>query len=172
MSLIWSAGRKDRDALEEKVEELSKAGESRLDQAEIDELVAARMDMLSTVAPAFEDDYDFRGRADADIYNDAFERLTGSAPKEGASPEYVKGLVEGVLAARADSEQPEDEPEAAISEEAPEDKVNEDAADAREDSSAGLRDALAGAGQKEPSALEGYRASLTDAWKQPLTATK
>ncbi len=160
------------DALEEKVEELSTEGGSRLDQAEIDDLVAARMDMLSTVSPAFEDDYDFRGRSDADIYSDAFERLTGSAPKENASPEYIHGLVEGVLAARGDSEESE-APEAAISEEDSEEQVHEDSAeDAREDSSAGLRDALAGAGQKEPSAFDGYRSRMTAAWKQPLTATK
>ena len=160
------------DALEEQVEELSNGGESRLDQSEIDDLVAARMDVLSTVAPAFEDDYDFRGRSDSDIYSDAFERLTGSAPKENASPEYVKGLVEGVLGARGDSEESED-PEAALSEDSSSEQVNEDAADVnRADSSADLREALANAGQKEPSALDDYRARIEGAWKQPLTASK
>ena len=80
------------DALEEQVEELSNGGGSRLDQSEIDDLVAARMDMLSTVSPAFEDDYDFRGRSDSDIYSDAFERLTGSAPKEKCIPRVRKRL--------------------------------------------------------------------------------
>lgn len=160
------------DALEEQVEELSNGGGSRLDQSEIDDLVAERMDMLSTVSPAFEDDYDFRGRSDSDIYSDAFERLTGSAPREDASPEYVKGLVEGVLSAREDSEESE-ELEAEESEDSSNEQVHVDAADAnREDSSAGLREALAGAGQKEPSALDGYRSRMTAAWKQPLTATK
>ena len=81
-------------------------------------------------------------------------------------------MVEGVLAAREDSEESE-ELEAEESEDSSDEQVHVDAADAnREDSSAGLREALAGAGQKEPSALDGYRSRMTAAWKQPLTATK
>ena len=157
------------DALDEQVEALTKAASERND-ADIDARVQARMDMLYSVAPAFDDEYDFSGRSDAEIYSDAFERLTGSAPREDAAPEYIQGVVEGVLAARADSEESE-EPEAAVSQEAEEEQVNTDSED-RADSSAGLRDALSGAGQREPSATDSYRTRMTAAWKQQLTATK
>ena len=76
-------------------------------------------------------------------------------------------MVEGILAARADSAEEE-----AGEEEISEDEVTkEDSAD-REDSTSALRDALKGAGRGTNSTVSAYRAKQAEAWKRPLTATK
>ena len=76
-----------------------------------------------------------------------------------------------ILAAHTDSDEEDGE-----GEEAPEDgdegETKEDAADARGDSTASLRDALRGAGQPQASPVASYRSRQAEAWKRPLTATK
>ena len=152
------------DALEE---ELANQGEARIDTAELDQLVAERLATLQRLAPAFAEDFKFDGIDDASLYNQAYENLIGSAPREDAEPAYIQGVVEGILAARADSAEEE-----AGEEEISEDEVTkEDSAD-REDSTSALRDALKGAGRGTNSTVSAYRAKQAEAWKRPLTATK
>ena len=159
------------DALEERLSELD-AGAPRLDTAELDQLVAARLATLQKLAPAFAEDFHFDGIDDAALYTQAFENLTGSAPREDAEPAYIQGVVEGILAARADSEDEDDEEEGDDdTEDADEGDTKEDSAD-RADSTATLRDALKGAGRSPASPVDNYRAKQADAWKRPLTATK
>ena len=159
------------DALEERVTELE-SGDSRIDTADLDKLVAARLSTLQKLAPAFAEDFKFDGVDDSTLYAQAFENLTGSAPREDADPAYIQGLVDGILAARADSEEDESEE----GEEAPEaadltPSSKEDAAP-RSDSTVALRDALKGAGRSTSDPVASYRARTAEAWKRPLTATK
>jgi hypothetical protein len=158
------------DALEERLAEVD-AGASRIDTAELDQLVAARLATLQKLAPAFAEDFHFDGIDDAALYTQAFENLTGSAPREDAEPAYIQGVVEGILAARADSEDDSNEEEGDDTEDAGDGEAKEDSAD-RADSTANLRDALKGAGRSPASPVDTYRAKQADAWKRPLTATK
>lgn len=159
------------DALEERLSELE-AGAPRVDTAELDQLVAARLATLQKLAPAFTEDFKFDGVDEESLYAQAFENLTGSAPREDAEPAYIQGVVDGILAARSDAEE-DGEPSDEDGEEAPEDdgETKEDSAD-RADSTATLRDALKGAGRGAASPESAYRSQLADAWKRPLTATK
>jgi len=157
------------DALEE---QLAEPSDARIDTAELDQLVAARLATLQRLAPAFAEDFKFDGIDDSTLYVQAFENLTGSAPREDAEPAYIQGVVEGVLAARADTEdeEGEDAPEGDSPEEG--DDTHEDAAD-RADSTVALRAALKGAGRSaSPDSVSAYRSKTADAWKRPLTATK
>jgi len=158
------------DALEERLAEID-AGASRIDTAELDQLVAARLATLQKLAPAFAEDFHFDGIDDAALYTQAFENLTGSAPREDAEPAYIQGVVEGILVARADSEDDSNEEEGDDTEDAGDGEAKEDSAD-RADSTANLRDALKGAGRSPASPVDTYRAKQADAWKRPLTATK
>ena len=158
------------DALEE---QLADPSDARIDTAELDQLVAARLATLQRLAPAFAEDFKFDGIDDSTLYVQAFENLTGSAPREDAEPAYIQGVVEGVLAARADAEdeEGEDAPEGDSPEEG--DETPEDAADDRTDSTVALRDALKGAGRSASAdPISAYRSKTADAWKRPLTATK
>jgi hypothetical protein len=153
------------DALEE---ELASTENGRIDTAELDQLVAERLSTLQRLAPAFAEDFKFDGIDDASLYTQAFENLTGSAPREDAEPAYIQGVVEGILAARADAEDEEGDEEDSEDGEA---DTKEDSAD-REDSTSTLRDALKGAGRGTASPVQAYRAKQAEAWKRPLTATK
>ena len=154
------------DALEERVTELEASSSARIDTAELDKLVAARLATLQKLAPAFTEDFKFDGVDDADLYAQAFENLTGSAPREDAEPSYIQGVVDGILAARADAE--EDEGEDDPEDDGDEPETKED----RADSTTSLRDALKGAGRSSASPMESYRSKQAEAWKRPLTATK
>ena len=158
------------DALEERLAELGD-GAPRLDTAEIDQLVAARLSTLQKLAPAFAEDFKFDGIDDEALYTQAFENLTGSAPREDAEPAYIQGVVDGILAAHADSEDGDEEEGADDPEDAEDGETKEDSAD-RADSTTTLRDALKGAGRSPVSSVDTYRAKQVDAWKRPLTATK
>ncbi|MGB1014893.1 MAG: DUF2213 domain-containing protein, partial [Nannocystaceae bacterium] len=92
------------DALEE---QLAASGELRIDTAELDQLVSERLATLQRLAPAFNEDFKFDGIDDDSLYVQAFENLTGSAPREDAEPAYIQGVVEGILAARVDAESDE-----------------------------------------------------------------
>ena len=152
------------DALEERISELESGAASRIDTAELDQLVAQRLATLQYLAPAFADDFKFDGIDDESLYAQAFENLTGEAPQDNANPSYVQGVVEGILAARADSEgEDPDSPEG-------EDSEGEDS-EGRTDSTDRLRNALRGAGHTVD-AISEYRTRQADAWKRPLTATK
>jgi hypothetical protein len=156
------------DALEERISELE-SGSARVDTAELDQLVAARLATLQRLAPAFAEDFKFDGIDDDALYTQAFENLTGSAPREDAAPAYIQGVVDGILAARADGEGEEGEG----AEEAPEDEGEEpETKEDRADSTASLRDALKGAGRGSATPVDTYRARQAEAWKRPLTATK
>ena len=163
------------DALEERVTELE-SGSARIDTAELDQLVAARLSTLQKLAPAFTEDFKFDGIDDATLYNQAFENLTGAAPREDADPSYICGVVDGILAARADAEGEEGDGEEAEGSDEGESgdagETKEDAADPRSDSTAALRDALKGAGRSNDDPVSSYRARQVEAWKRPLTATK
>jgi hypothetical protein len=154
------------DALEERVTELED-GSSRVDTAELDQLVAARLATLQRLAPAFAEDFKFDGVDDDALYAQAFENLTGSAPREDAEPAYIHGVVDGILAARSDTEDEEGD-EDGSEEEGEEPETKED----RADSTTSLRDALKGAGRSSASPVATYRARQAEAWKRPLTATK
>lgn len=157
------------DALEEHLAELEEAGSSRIDTTELDQLVAARLATLQRLAPAFAEDFKFDGIDDASLYASAFENLTGSAPAEDAAPEYIQGVVDGILAARTDSEGDEEDGEY------PEDEDEEASpspSDDRSDSTETLRSALKGAGRTSADPVSGYRSRQLEAWKRPLTATK
>ena len=159
------------DALEERITELEN-GTSRVDTAELDQLVAARLATLQKLAPAFTEDYKFDGIDDESLYSQAFENLTGSAPREDASPAYIQGVVDGILATRADGEGEEGEGEEVSPEDGGNAETKEDSAEDRADSTASLRDALKGAGRGSASPVDTYRAKQAEAWKRPLTATK
>lgn len=155
------------DALEERLSELE-SSDSRIDTAELDQLVAARLATLQRLAPAFADDFKFDGVDDETLYSQAFQNLTGQAPQDNANPAYVQGVVEGILAARADADEDDDS-------ESPEDDDAEspegDEAAGRTDSTDRLRTALRGAGHTVD-AVSDYRSRQVEAWKRPLTATK
>ena len=161
------------DALEERMAELE-SGAPRIDTAELDQLVAARLSTLQKLAPAFAEDFKFDGIDDASLYTQAFENLTGNAPREDAEPAYIQGVVDGILAARSDEDGEEAEgEEAEAGEEAPEAEGEEpETKEDRADSTASLRDALKGAGRGTASPVDTYRSRMADAWKRPLTATK
>jgi hypothetical protein len=165
----------EKENADERVTELQKrvdefdAAAPRLDTAEIDKLVTARLNTLRQLAPAFADDFKFDGIDDEALYKQAFENLTGSAPREDAAPAYIQGVVDGILAARADS--PEDE-EAGDDPEDEEDDDLEDEDEDRSDSSESLRTALRGAGRSTADPVSTYRSKQVEAWKRPLTATK
>jgi predicted nuclease with TOPRIM domain len=151
------------ETLQKRVDELS-AEPARLDTAEIDKLLEARFTTLRQLAPAFPEDFKFDGIDEDSLYKQAFENLTGSAPREDALPGYIVGVVEGILAARADSGDDDEEGE--------EDPEGDDETDDRADSSAPLRLALSGAGRQDSAPASTYRAKQLDAWKRPLTANK
>lgn len=153
------------DALEE---ELASTESGRIDTAELDQLVAERLATLQRLAPAFAEDFKFDGIDDASLYTQAFENLTGSTPREDAEPAYIQGVVEGILAARADEEDEEGDEEDFEDGDA---ETKEDSED-RADSTGALRDALKGAGRGTASPVQAYRAKQAEAWKRPLTATK
>jgi hypothetical protein len=156
------------DALEERLDAFEDGDSpegARIDTAELDQLVAQRLATLQHLAPAFADDFHMDGIGDDELYSHAFESLTGSAPSEDAEPTYVRGVVDGILAARADAD-PEDEDEEEGDD--PEDEVDEP----RGDSAGALRSALRGAGRSAQSPADAHRARITEAWKRPLTATK
>jgi hypothetical protein len=154
------------DALEE---ELASLDTARIDTAELDQLVSERLGTLQRLAPAFAEDFKFDGIDEASLYIQAYENLIGSAPREDSEPAYIQGVVEGILAARADSSEEEADEEEQVF---PEDEtINQDSAD-REDSTSSLRDALKGAGRGTDSPVASYRAKQAEAWKLPLTATK
>lgn len=159
------------DALEER---LAASGEPRIDTAELDQLVSERLATLRRLAPAFTEDFKFDGIDDASLYVQAFENLTGSAPREDAEPAYIQGAVEGFLAARADAESDESDEDTEDGEEidTEDGETKEDADSDRSDSSATLRDALKGAGRSNNSPVAAYRSRTAEAWKRPLTATK
>ena len=158
------------DALEERLADLE-SGAPRVDTAELDKLVAARMATLQRLSPAFAEDFHFDGIDEQSLYAQAFENLTGSAPREDAEPAYIQGVVDGILSAHADADDEDESPEG---DDAPEgdDDTKEDAAEGRADSTATLRDALKGAGSPAASPVDVYRSRQADAWKRPLTATK
>jgi hypothetical protein len=155
------------DALEERVTELESSTGARIDAAELDQLVASRLATLQRLAPAFAEDFKFDGVDDETLYAQAFENLTGSAPREDAEPAYIHGVVDGILAARSDTEDEEGD-EDGSEEEGEEPETKED----RADSTTSLRDALKGAGRGSASSVDTYRAKQAEAWKRPLTATK
>lgn len=157
------------DALEERLTELESGDASRIDTAELDQLVAARLSTLQRLAPAFADDFKFDGVDDDTLYSQAFQNLTGKAPQDTAEPAYVRGVVEGILAARADAG--DDDDEDAESPEDEGDDAPEDGEAGRTDSTDALRIALRGAGQTVDAVSE-YRTRQAEAWKRPLTATK
>lgn len=153
------------DAYEARLDSLDEDSSSeRLDTAEIDKLVQARLTTLQTLAPAFADDFKFDGIEDTELYSQAFTNLTGKEPPEGASHDYIAGVVEGILAARSDSEDEEGEEEEGEGEDEEEDLPP------RSDSADNLRTQLRGAGTPKKSPAEMQRARLEEGWKAPLTA--
>lgn len=152
------------DALEEALEEAEGATDaSRIDTAELDKLVSARLTTLQRLAPAFDEEFKFDGIDDEALYAQAFENLRGEAPREDASPAYIQGVVEGILEARAILDSEEDD-------EAEDDEIVEDRADSTEDLRVALRGTTRADSKTDPSAK--HRAQLNEAWKKPLTATK
>ena len=134
-----------------------------LSQERIDELVTERLNTLRHLAPAFDDDFKFDGLDAEALFRQAFTNLTGTEPREDAEPAYINGVVDGLLS-RLDEEDSEEEvaEEPAAVEEAP-----------RADSTLELREALSSTQRpSDESATSAYRARMTDAWKQPLTASK
>ena len=156
------------DAFEERVTELEQGSSSRIDTAELDQLVSARLATLQKLAPAFAEDFHFDGIDNEDLYAQAFENLTGSAPREDSEPGYIQGVVDGILAARADADDEDEEGEDDSEDEGDEPETKED----RADSTTSLRDALKGAGRGNASPVATYRSKQAEAWKRPLTATK
>jgi len=154
------------DAFEERVTELEQGSSSRIDTAELDQLVTARLATLQKLAPAFAEDFHFDGIDNEDLYAQAFENLTGSAPREDSEPGYIQGVVDGILAARADADDEDEDDDSEDEGDEPETKED------RADSTTSLRDALKGAGRGNASPVDTYRSKQAEAWKRPLTATK
>ena len=160
------------DALEEALEEANASREDgsdpRIDTAELDKLVAARLNTLQSLAPAFTEDFKFDGVSDSELYAQAFKNLTGSEPRADAAPEYIQGVVDGILAARADAS-PEDEDEE--EEEMDDEEMEEEEMD-RKDSTTSLRSALKGVSQRRSDPTRSHHVKRCDDWKTPLTAHK
>ena len=157
------------DALTERVAELEAELPSRMDTAELDELIKARIAVFQKLAPAFEEDFKFDGIDETDLYIQAFTSLTGEAPREDAAPEYVEGVVDGYLA-NFDSEDGEAEEDAETEEETS--SVDAEPKADRADSTVALRQAVSGVGAPQPSASVSYSQKMADAWKAPLAASK
>ena len=149
------------------------AGEIKLDEDNIDEilaqipaeridaLVAARLDTLSKLAPAFDDDFVFDGVPDEDLYIAAYENLFGEAPDEDMSPDLLQGRVEGALAALDSDDTQEPAPEPA----------RKDSAES--DSTKPLRTALRGVQRRDASAASAnYEAQVTKNYQKPLSASR
>lgn len=153
-------------------EESPEDGTIRIDMAQLDELVAARLDTLTALAPAFPDDFKFDGLGEEDLYAEAYMNLIGEEPPEGISHEYVVGVVEGVLAARSDSDDEDDEGEEGDFEEedGEVEEEEEEELPPRTDSASSLRESLRGAGGQQMSAADKQRRKLEGNWKTPLTA--
>ena len=157
------------DALTERVAELEADESPRTDAAEIDEMIKSRIAVFQHLAPAFDENYKFDGADEGDLYIQAYTNLTGEEPREDAAPEYVAGVVDGLLHQfnlDSEGEGDEDEPVAAVSDAPAEEKED------RADSTVSLRQAVSGAGQPQPSAAASYSQKLADAWKSPLHATR
>lgn len=168
------------DSLEDRVAELEEGAESRIDAAELDKLVTARLTLLQRLAPAFSDDYKFDGRSDEELYNQAFTNLTGSEPPENVDPSYLVGVVDGILLTRQDADDDEDEEEGEEESEDSEEKTDSaesrtrgDSASSRTDSTERLRNAVRGARRNDnDTARARYQSKVTQAWQKPLTSTK
>lgn len=157
------------DALEERLTELESGDGARIDTAELDQLVVARLATLQHLAPAFDADYKFDGIDDETLYAEAFTNLTGNEPPEDADATYIAGVVDGILS-HFDSEDDESDDEDGEYED-DEGLDDEDDEAGRSDSTDSLRTALRGAGhQRDP--ISDYRVRQVEAWKRPLTATK
>lgn len=130
----------------------------RMDTAELDALVSARLDTLTHLAPAFEAEFKFDGIPTEDLYQFAYKNLTGEEVPEDSSGDYIAGIVDGLLSvANLDSED------------------DELPVDSRSDSSTiPLRNALNNVqrGANPSSAIADYQLKLQNAWQKPLTATK
>ena len=162
------------DALTERVAELeAETPTDRIDAAQLDELIRSRVAVFQHLAPAFEDDFKFDGIDEGDLYIQAFTNLTGEAPREDAAPEYVAGVVDGLLhQVTLDSEDGEPDEEEA-DEACPMPGAKADSADEdRADSTVALRQAVSGAGVPQPSPQMAYSQKMADAWKAPLSATR
>lgn len=180
------------DALEERVAELEEGDGARIDAVELDKLVAARLDLLQHLAPAFSEEFKFDGKSDEELYTQAYTNLIGSAPPENAEPSYMVGVVDGVLLSRKDSN--DDSGEGEEEEDGEEGEEKEDRADAasghrpnlrtsarrgvgqsqratsRDDSTEPLRKAVSSARRQDGSSSLRYTQKVTGDWKKPLTA--
>lgn len=101
------------DALEEELNEIqeNQDGEfdiSRIDAAQLDQLVAERLDMLERLAPAFDENFAFDGIGEEDLYNEAFKNIFGQSPDEDTDFGYIKGMVDGALAAQTKEDSADD----------------------------------------------------------------
>jgi hypothetical protein len=166
------------DGLQVALDEGGAAGEIKLDEdnidailaqipvARIDALVTSRLDTLRTLAPAFEDDFVFDGIEENDLYMAAYENLFGETPDDAMSIELMRGRVEGALAtldSKDDEEQPSPEPVS----------PPKSRSDAAGDSTGRLRTALRGVQRRDAAtASEGYSRRTTEDWKRPLTASR
>jgi hypothetical protein len=179
------------DSLEDRVTELEEGTDSRIDAAELDKLVAARLDLLQRLAPAFSEDYKFDGRSDEELYTQAFANLTGSEPPENADPNYLVGVVDGMLLSRQDSDDDEEGDDDEGDDEGDDSDSKEDRADAhndtrnrrrqgrtpergpRADSTEPLRKAVRGVRRNDNgTARDRYAARVSQGWQKPLSSTK
>lgn len=157
------------DALTERVSELEEESSERNDIADLDDAIRARLELFQHLAPAFDDEFKFDGLSEAELYGAAYESLTGSAPREDASPDYLVGVVDGLLIKLDADEEEEEATEPGETAASPEPvEAKED----RADSTVTLRNALNGAGQTAPSFTSVYKQQLTENWKAPLHASK
>jgi len=142
------------------------SAEPRIDTAELDRLVLARLNTLQKLAPAFAEDFKFDGIDDAALYNAAFESLTGNEVPEDADPAYITGVVDGILTARSDSKEEKGEAE----DEAGEEEIKTDAED---EHVLKLREVIQGqrARADAQTGAAAYKQRLQSAWTKPLTAT-
>ncbi len=128
----------------------------RMDVAELDKLVSARLDALTHLAPAFEAEFKFDGIATEDLYQFAYTNLTGEEVPEDSSVDYISGIVDGLLSV-ANQDSDDDETE-----------------DRSDSSTVSLRNALNNVqrGSDRASAMADYQLKLQNAWQKPLTAHK
>jgi uncharacterized protein len=151
------------DALQDELD----SSEGRMDTAALDQLLVQRLNTLQTLAPAFAADFKFDGLDEEELYSQAFENLTGSEMPEDASFDYIKGAVDGILAARGDEDEDEDEDE-----EEDEEELNEDSAE--DENVVNLRKSIMAQRARADAApaTSKYREKLAADWTKPLTATK
>jgi hypothetical protein len=138
----------------------------QIDAADLDELLAYRLDTIEHLAPAFPEDFVFDSLDEDELYAEAFVNLTDSDIPENADPAYISGVVDGILSTFSDDEEGEDEDDEEGDFE--KDADHQDAVGSTQRLRSAVQRSRYDAADNVPSGRGAYRADLRAAWQQPL----